>query len=242
MAKKKIDIEDKPEEVEVSAIPPAEESVAEEVSTSEEPTTEEKQSEAELEQPSEESEVAPEAQQPQAEVAPPNAKRRMPKLRSPKLPKSLHRNQLIVIIVLLIAIAGGLYLLLTPSNPLPKVDTNLAKFKVYYPKSNASGFTYAAGSANFTAGQLTYSLEPKNTPPGTGGPIIRINEVAIKGTGPNLSDLTNFTVMKVPAGNAAIGSNGSILNGVIETKKTLIILNGLDGATKDQLLDVMKSM
>lgn len=152
------------------------------------------------------------------------------------------RYQVAAIAVMAILVTVGIYLLLKPNNPLPKADTKLAKFTVYYPHSNGSGYTYVPGSASFTAGQLTYSLEPKNTRVGAGGPIIRITEQALSGQGPNLSALTNFTLMKVPAGHAAIGNNGTIINGVIVTKKTLIILNGLDGAPRTALTQIMKSM
>jgi hypothetical protein len=234
MAKKKIDIEDKSEEAEASAAPSAEEIVSEEANTAA------KQSEPETVQPAEEPVSVEQSQQ--VEDVPSELTQHKPALSLPKYPKTIRRNQLIVIVVLLIAIFGGLYLLLTPNNPLPKKDTQLAKFKVYYPKSNSSGYAYAAGSASFTAGQLTYSLTPKNTHVGAGGPVIRITEQALSGSGPNLNALTDFTIMKEPAGNAAVGNNGTIVNGVIVTKKTLIILNGIDGASKQDLLQIMKSM
>lgn len=246
MAKKKIVIEDKPEEVEASTSSSAgnvtseEHEKSEETIAPEESPAETPKSDSNTEQPHEGS--TPDEPQNGVKDSTQDALGAEAGYVPPRRSRIIRKSQLLVIIVLLVAIGGGLYLLLKPNNPLPKTDTKLAKFTVYYPKSNGSGFSYASGSASFTAGELTYSLEPKNSPVGAGGPIIRINELAIKGTGPNLNALTDFTLMKVPAGNAAIGNNGSILNGVIETKKTLIILNGLDGTTKQQLLDVMKGM
>jgi hypothetical protein len=246
MAKKKIVIENKPDEVETSVATPADEVASGEPEKSEE-TTSPKEPAAEIPEAgsnieNSDEEVTPTESQQKSEdnaLEPPQEEiNYVP----PKRNRSIKKRQLLIIIVLIVAIAGGLYLLLKPSNPLPKSDTKLAKFTVYYPKSNGSGFTYSSGSASFTAGELTYSLEPKNSHVGAGGPIIRVNELAIKGTGPNLNALTDFTLLKVPAGNAAVGNNGDILNGVINTKTTLIILNGLDGATKQQLIDVMKGM
>lgn len=230
MAKKKIVITDKPEEAEATTTSPVDETVPEAA-----------QPVPDNEQSSKEPAPVEESQQESDESAlePPQDE---PNLNSPRRPRTKRSGRFVVILVLLIAIVGGLYLLLKPTNPLPKADTQLAKFKVYYPKSNSSGYTYAPGSAGFTAGQLTYSLTPKNSHVGAGGPIIRITEQVLSGSGPNLNALTDFTVMKEPAGNAAIGNNGVIVNGVIVTKKTLIILNGIDGATRQNVLQIMKSM
>lgn len=241
MAKKKIVIEDNPEETDAKeSAATAESSLADT-----EMSATETQPDTESEQPSDETAQAKLDQGEDDATINSSANPHLPVHDKPNMPRQKmyrRRYQLAAIAIMLILVISGVYLLLEPTNPLPKADMRLAKFKVYYPKSNTSGYTYISGSANFTAGQLTYSLEPKNSHVGAGGPIIRITEQALKGKGPNLSALTNFTLLKEPAGNAAVGNNGAIVNGVIVTKKTLIIVNGIDGATKQDVLAIMKSM
>ncbi len=241
MVKKKIVIEDNPEEADAGAgATTANSSLADN-----EMSAIETQADAEVEQLSDDAtqeEPHHEVEDSPAESSIGSNLAVYEKPNMPRQKKYLRRYQLIAIGIMLILVITGIYLLLEPSNPLPKADIRLAKFKVYYPKSNTSGYIYISGSANFAAGQLTYSLEPKNSYVGAGGPIIRITEQALKGEGPNLSALTNFTLLKEPAGNAAVGNNGAIVNGVVVTKKTLIIVNGIDGATKQDVLDIMKSM
>ena len=149
---------------------------------------------------------------------------------------------LIIGVVVLVAIVG-VYLLKKPSNPLPASVTQKVTFSVYYPKPNSSGYGYSTGSGSYAAGKLSYSLVPKNTTRTEGnGAFVRVSETAIQGQGPDLHLLPNFSVFQVPAGEAAVSPDGQVINGVIVTKKTMIILNGLGGVRRQDLIQIMNSM
>jgi len=126
------------------------------------------------------------------------------------------------------------------NDPLPQPVKQAVKFPVYYPQSTTTGYNFLAGSSDYTGGKLTYSVGSGNA--GDGGPYIRVSEQALSGQGPDLTKLPGFSTFQAPAGKAAVGTSGDVINAVLVTKKTLIILNGLDGVTQHDLTQVVNSM
>lgn len=154
------------------------------------------------------------------------------------------RRETVGVSLAIILVLAGIYLIAKPSssysNPLPTSVKHKAKFSLYYPQSTANGYKYLTGSSNYINGKLTYTLGPGSTL--DGNPVIRVSEQALVGQGPDLSKLPNFSIFQTPAGQAAIGTNGDVVNGVLVTNKTLIILNGLNGVTANELKQAIDSM
>jgi hypothetical protein len=269
MVAKRIPISEKPEKATVPATPPVDETEIDKPTELEEPSTDVSQTDAP--QPSDPqpdptqtdspetvldeqsvTQYESEADQPSTEPTPEpprqlDIKPRVPSRRKPKFGKLKSvipkKKRWIAVfgLIIIVAIAGVLHLK-KPSSPLPVSVTQKAKFSVYYPKPNSSGYTYLAGSSSYAAGKLSYSLGPKNAPAGSGGAFVRISEQPLSGNGPDLHSLPSFTVFKVPAGEAAVGPDGQVLNGVIVTKKTLIILNALGGVSRQDLIQIINNM
>lgn len=155
----------------------------------------------------------------------------------------LHRKTVVVGLVIILVLVG-IYLIVKPtssqSNPLPASVKQRVKFSLYYPQSPADGYKYLAGSSNYISGKLTYNLGPGST--SDGNPVIRVSEQALVGQGPDLNKLPNFSIFQAPAGQAAVGTNGDVVNGVLVTHKTLIILNGLNGVTENELKQAIDNM
>ena len=140
--------------------------------------------------------------------------------------------------VILILLIAGVYLLIKPtssSNPLPKPLQQQVNFTVYYPTSRTGDYQYLPDSSSYAGGKLTYNL-------GTGGPLIHVSEQALSVQPPNLHDLQNFSVFQAPAGEAAVGVSGNVLNGVLIADKTLIILNGLGGVNMQDFIQTIDNM
>ena len=140
--------------------------------------------------------------------------------------------------VALLLLIGGVYVLIkstSSANPLPKSVQQKVDFTVYYPKSSTGEYKYLDGSSSYASGKLTYNL-------GSGGPLIHVSEQTLSVQPPNLHDLQNFSVFQAPAGEAAVGANGNVLNGVLIANKTLIILNGLGGVTMQDFIQTINNM
>lgn len=243
MATKKIVVSDQPEEPEVPATPPADETSANESEAAEASSTdtqETQQSDTEASEPSESPDVVP----PEQSEAPSDAE-------SPKHDglKALHfpkGRSAVLIGLAVIAVIVGAYFLLKPNytDPLPKTVTKQATtFTVYYPQSSSNAYTYAPNSATYADNKLSYTVTLKNTHSAEGAnPFVHVSEQALVGKGPDLTQLPSFTVFNAPAGKAAVSPDGQVVNGVLVTDKTLVILNGLGGVTQQQLEQIIKSM
>lgn len=140
--------------------------------------------------------------------------------------------------VIIIGIAIGTVLLIksaNSSNPLPEAVKHKVKFTLYYPRSGTGKYKYLPGSSGYASGKLTYNL-------GANGRLIHVSEQALSVNPPDLHALKNFSVFKAPAGEAAVGANGNVLNGVLIANKTLIILNGLGDVSMQDFIQVINDM
>lgn len=164
----------------------------------------------------------------------------LPRLISPlgSLLRGIKRRRWTVALVglaVIVGIAVGHVLTKPASNPLPKSLQQEAKFPVYYPHSSVGKYKYVADSGNYVGGKLTYNL-------GAGAPVIRITEQALTVKAPDLHKLQGFSVFQTPAGQAAVGASGNVLNGILITDKTLIILNGLSGVNRQDFTRTISSL
>lgn len=161
-----------------------------------------------------------------------------------KAPRLSKRRSVVLISLAVLAVVIGIYFLVKPSytTPLPKSVTQQASFKAYYPQSSDNTYAYAPNSASYVDGKLSYTIVLKNAHTEGASPFVRVSETALVGKGPDLTQLPNFTVFNAPAGKAAISPDGQVLNGVLVTDKTLVILNGLGGITRPELMQIIKSM
>ena len=138
-------------------------------------------------------------------------------------------------IVIIVGITAAHLFAKSSSNPLPQSLQQEVNFTLYYPHSRVGKYEYIAGSGAYTDGKLTYEL-------GAGGPIIRISEQALSVQAPDLHQLPGFSVLQTPTGQAAIGASGNVLNGVVIAHKTLIILNGLGGVSRQDFTKTINNL
>lgn len=243
MATKKIVISDEPEGAEATEASSADEAVKDEAAPQEAAAPEETPA---PETDTSTSTDTPESEMPKlAEETPQDPPHQGSKFNALK-PKraTFGRRSLVIVALVVIVLVAGAYFLLKPSYsiPLPKSVTQQATFKVYYPQSTSNAYTYAPNSANYAAGKLMYTVTLKKAHTEGASPFVRVSEQPLVGKGPDLNLLPNFTVFNAPAGKAAISPDGQVLNGVLVTDKTLVILNGLGGVTHQDLVQFIKSM
>lgn len=241
MATKKIVITDEPEEVEESA--PSQDSEAavdestDEADSSADTSAEQSDEEQPIENPAPESPVQVEQETP----APPQ---RETSLNASK-PKRFNVGRKAIIAGLIaIVVIAGVYVFANRnySDPIPTSVTKQTGFKVYYPQSSNNAYTLAPNSANYADGKLSYSVTLKNTHSNGANPFVHVSETKLVGKGPDLNSIPNFTVFNAPAGKAAISPDGQVVNGVLVTNKSLVIVNGLGGVSRQDLMQLIKSM
>ena len=139
-------------------------------------------------------------------------------------------------VVVVVVVLAALAIFNRPAaNPLPEALRKEVNFTLYYPHSKVGNYKYITDSGSYTGGKLTYEL-------GAGDAVIRISEQALTVKAPDLHGLKGFSVFKAPAGQAAVYSNEGVLNGVIVTDKTLIILNGLSGVSMQDFTKTINSL
>lgn len=155
--------------------------------------------------------------------------------------RAKYRSRAIGILgIVLVLVIVGAYMLMKPAsstNPLPQAVQQKADFTLYYPRSSTGEYKYLDGSSSYTGGKLTYNLGSSS-----GGPFIHVSEQALSVQPPDLHKLQNFSVFQAPAGEAAVGANGNILNGVLIANKTLVILNGLGGVSMQDFIQIINDM
>jgi hypothetical protein len=238
MATKKIVISDEPEEVEESPAEPEHEAAVDESTPDADSSAD---TSAEAEQPTEN--PAPDTPESAAEApqTPPHQGPNFGTLKPKKV--MVGRKTLIAGAVVVVLVAGGYVFNNSKyTDPLPTSVTNQISFKVYYPQSSDKEYALAPQSASYADGKLSYTVTLKNNHSEGASPFVRVSETAIVGKGPDVTHLPNFKVFNASAGKAAVSPNGQVMNGVLVTNKTLVILNGLGGVTQDQLMQIIKSM
>lgn len=240
MATKKITITDQPEEAEETTSVPENEAAVDESTPEADSSADTSDEQHEADQPTED--AAPESPEQTPEPSQePSQQGSSVSTFNPKKVK-VGRRALIAGVVVIVVVAGGLYFLNSKYNdPLPTTVTKQVGFKVYYPQSSDNEYKLAPQSASYADGKLSYSVTLPSHSEGA-SPFIRVSETALVGKGPDVTQLPNFKVFDAPAGKAAVSPNGQVLNGVLVTNKTLVILNGLGGVTQQDLMQFIKSM